>query len=384
VVSSTAFKPVRVVFIGEPRLSKGRMQNKIRNYFENRRQTIEIEFMTANIYDCAETIEVLEKAVEKYPDCVIDVTGGRDLVLLAVGMFCSRNAVPLLRFCKATNEFINIRNCDFIVDKYFTEKISLEQFIILTGGSLLGHGHFNPDKILQETLDDIERAWDVFLKFKKQWSRQVQYLQMVSKPEEGTCEKMNISAPLQFKLPKADILKCNSEIMLHLGLLGLLNDTKISDGIISFKYKNLDIRRCLTDAGGWLELYIYKEAKESGLFDNADLNVVVDWNGIEHERDNVINEIDVVLTKGITPILISCKAGNFDAKDLNEFRAVASRFGGDNAAAVFVTTNPIMETAPWIYKRAVEFGIEIIEYNDLIEGKLIERLSKIAKNTYYN
>lgn len=380
VISSTVLKPARVVFIGEKKLSKQRMQRKIRDYFDARAQDIAIEFMSINIYDYTETIAALEKTVKKHPDCVIDVTGGRDLVLLAVGMFCSGNDVPLLRYSRTTNSLMNIRNCPFAAELPFEQRITPEQFIILAGGAMAGHGHLNPLSLLPDTYDDIENAWVTFITHKKEWHRQVLYLQAASKiPGNISAGGLRVTAPLTIETPKSGSLRCNSDIMYHLNLLGLIKHTGIKGNQLSFEYKNEDIKRCMTDAGGWLEIYIYKTAKESGIFDSVELSMVVDWNGKQREQFDPLNEIDVILVKGITPILVSCKAGSFDARDINELRALATRFCGKNATAVFVTTDMMMANSPCLYKRAMEFGIEVIEYSDLVDGSLIEMLDYIAK-----
>lgn len=380
VISSTALKPARVVFIGEKKLSKQRVQRKIRGYFADRGQSICIEFIPANIYDCSETIAVLEETVKKYPDCVIDVTGGRDLVLLAVGMYCNGNDVPLLRYNKASNALLNIRGCSFTGELLFTQYITPKQFIILAGGSMAGHGHVDPAALLPETFDDIENAWLTFLTHRKEWHMQVYYLQAASRTPDGESNgSLSVTAPLVIETPRSGSLRCNSMIMHHLNLLGFIKGTKITGESITFEYKNTDIKRCMTDAGGWLEIYMYKMAKDSGVFDSVDMSVVVDWNGNVHEQYDPLNEIDVVLVKGITPILMSCKAGAFNARDLNELRALANRFCGNNAIAVFVTTDEMMKNSPCLFRRAVEFGIEVIEHNDLVNGSLGERMSQIAK-----
>ncbi len=57
-----------------------------------------------------------------------------------------------------------------------------------------------------------------------------------------------------------------------------------------------------------LELYVYKACVDTGAFDDVSASVVVDWEG-DNLQGDVSNELDVVATRGVTPLFISCKTG---------------------------------------------------------------------------
>ena len=158
---------------------------------------------------------------------------------------------------------------------------------------------------------------------------------------------------------------------------GIIRNFKLSGDEISFGYKNETIKKLLNDFGVWLELFIYKNALDSNKFDNVDMSVIFDWNQVENEREDVLNEIDVVVTKGVTPVFISCKSGNVSTSALNEIKTLAERFGGNYAKSVLVTAEQLSLLSPKTYRRALEMGISVIEPDDLSRenpASVIERI----------
>ena len=158
---------------------------------------------------------------------------------------------------------------------------------------------------------------------------------------------------------------------------GIITDYYVSQNEVSFRYKNETIKKLLNDFGVWLELFIYKKALDSNKFDNVDMSVIFDWNNVENEREDVLNEIDVMITKGATPVFVSCKSGSVSTSALNEIKTLTERFGGNYAKAVLVTAEEFSKYSPKTYRRALEMGIKVIELEDLCRenpASIIERI----------
>ena len=125
--------------------------------------------------------------------------------------------------------------------------------------------------------------------------------------------------------------------------------------------------------GSVLELYIYKACLDTGLFDDVITSAVVDWEGTSG-RDAVTNELDVMCTRGIIPVFISCKTAAVRTEALNELAILRDRFGGNIAKAAIVTAEK-GRTA--LRNRASELGIDVIDINDLANGRVHNRLQSM-------
>ena len=116
-----------------------------------------------------------------------------------------------------------------------------------------------------------------------------------------------------------------------------------------------------------LELKIYLSAlltrgsDGKPLFDDAMTGVVLDWDRRTREAASV-NEIDVLLTRGMIPIFISCKNGGYGEEELYKLAAVAARFGGRFAKKALVAAGTSGSPARDAYfaRRAADLGICLI------------------------
>ena len=94
-------------------------------------------------------------------------------------------------------------------------------------------------------------------------------------------------------------------------------------GSISFRYASPSIKKLLTTAGEILEVFTYYEALKTGFFDDVACGYEFRW-----ERGDVLNELDVVLTKGFRSIIIECKArAGMEQNFYHKLLSIASQFG---------------------------------------------------------
>ena len=187
-----------------------------------------------------------------------------------------------------------------------------------------------------------------------------------------------------------DILMDNY-ILKELKKYNLLTEYSIRNNVLSFRYKNNQIRECLSKAGNILELFVYKTAHEiteesESYYDDIDTGVIVDWDGILNDLNSsgweTRNEIDVVLIRDIVPIFISCKNGEVHKEALYELSAVAEKFGGEYAKKVLVTTYVSQDEVSrrYILQRAKDMNINIIESVDEMDSKtFMKELKKRVK-----
>jgi len=101
----------------------------------------------------------------------------------------------------------------------------------------------------------------------------------------------------------------------------------------------------------------------------------VDWEG-DGSQNAVTNELDVMCTRGVTPVFISCKTCDVKTEALNELAILRDRFGGQIARAAIVTAE---RGGSPMRNRAGELNIAVIDLNDLKNGRLEKRIRALMK-----
>ena len=70
-----------------------------------------------------------------------------------------------------------------------------------------------------------------------------------------------------------------------------------------------------------LEARVWHEAEKAGYFDSLQANFSFSW-----PDSRISNELDVILTKGLTTLVISCKTAKFNKEHLYEIADLSRRF----------------------------------------------------------
>ena len=163
---------------------------------------------------------------------------------------------------------------------------------------------------------------------------------------------------------------------------GLLRDYTVENGMLKFRYKNSQVKKCLSKAGNILELYARVAVKdinrdEPGFFDDADIGVHIDWDGDAFSGKSVKNEIDLMLMRDMVPVFISCKNGEVHKESLYELSTVAEEFAGEYAKKILLATyiTHDAESKKHFLRRASEMNIKVIEdADDLNHREIIREL----------
>lgn len=108
VLASVAFKPEKLIFFGADPLQVEESRRDYERFFKSRGENPEIEYISTDMENIDEVNGTLAKIIAENPDCVVDVTGGKDIALLAAGMAAVRLGVPLIAYNKRTKRYANI------------------------------------------------------------------------------------------------------------------------------------------------------------------------------------------------------------------------------------------------------------------------------------
>ena len=129
-------------------------------------------------------------------------------------------------------------------------------------------------------------------------------------------------------------------------------------------------------AGNILELYVWNEARKTGVFDDCSANFKFTW------EEGIENELDVVLTHGLDALTISCTA-KFNKEHLYEIKYLTERFSLNSKPVIVYSSTMAFENGRLtkdlqpVKNRAKAMGVYLIDLNTL-ECGLGEKLVRIA------
>ncbi len=370
------FRPERVVYVCSASNMPGRyIQQKLREYFLHRGLEPELVFLRCNVYQTEAILQVLRSVVENYPDCGMDITGGTDAVLFAAGLLAAQAQLPVVTYSRRKNCFYNIINAPFDADLPCEVRYNVEDCFLMAGGSMRTGRVDN--RVLENYLGDIDPFFELFLCHRREWVKIVTFIQRVSQcPPEGPI-RLQVNGAYTVKGERSARIEAPEEALRGLERIGFIKDLDIKmDQSVSFCFRDAQIRAWLRDVGSVLELYVYKACLHSELFQDVRTSTIVDWEG-ENRANAVSNELDVMCTRGVTPVFISCKTCDVKTEALNELAVLRDRFGGSMAKAAIVTAE---RGGASMRNRASELGIMVIDLNDLATGRIGARLKTLMKN----
>ena len=318
-------KPERLVLLHEE--GKGRdFSETLGRILKNK--NIKTEIITEDVdVSCVGTVRAkIEEIALRFPDCDFDISGGNDIMLVAMGEVAKKHSLPMHSVNVAEGAVTAVNSAK----KYtvYPIKLTVEELIRLHGGRATNENREIEASSWKRNMDaerDIEKVWEICKSDPQAWNGA-----MGKWKNQGSDKTSEVWA----KLRGAGLVKGRDNAL---------------------RYKNTLVRYLVSRQGTALEMYTFICAKEAGMFDDGQSGVMLDWIG----RGEVENEIDVLLTRGAVGYFISCKNGMVDSTELYKLDTVASRFGGRYAKKMLVISSFEPDFA--FMKRAEEMGIRVIK-----------------------
>lgn len=374
VLASEVFRPARTVYLCPPEIAHDKnRQAKLREYFAHQGLDTELVFLESSLYRSDKVLKQLKSVVEKYEECMLDITGGTDAALFACGELCAQTETPAFTYSRRRKAFFNIHNAEFAENLPCRVQHNVEDCFLMAGGAMR-MGRVD-NAVLNAYMDDFEPFFGVYLQYKNQWTRVVKYIQETSQVDKGKPIPLHVEAGYTVKGERGARIEVPEDCLRALERIGFLREVRISSAKVSYTFKDQQIRTWLRDIGSVLELYIYKACLDAGIFNDVRTSAVVDWEG-DFRSDNVTNEIDVMAMQGVTPVFISCKTCEINTEALNELAILRDRFGGHGARAAIVTTKNCRNITR---HRASELDISVIDMNDIKERRVVERITALMQ-----
>lgn len=401
-VSCLAINPEKIILVGENKQMK-KQETVYKRFLEKQNRKVLLELKSINKNSMEQMISVLTDIVETEEKCVFDLTGGEDLLLVAMGIVYERykatGKIQMHRFNIGTG---SIYDCDEdgFLPSVEEPKLSVADNIMLYGGVIVpydGDKGTYPWVFDNDFNSDVRLLWEKCKENPGAWNTQITTFSFVADLCNLAPEDLKMNADLekvQEEMENSnDAFDWNSDLIRYLCRYGYILDYSIQDSFVSFSFKNEQIKRCLTKAGTILELIVYLYANSitdkngNKRYHDSATGVYIDWDASIHDDDDeekdTVNEIDVILMKGLLPVFISCKNGAVDENELYKLDTVASKFGGKYARRVLVATygvksNKSTESHDYFVQRTIDMKIKLIEnVHEMSEKEFIKELKNI-------
>ncbi len=381
VVSSLTTQPEKIIFLGTDRQME-RFDPIYRCFLKERGLNIPLEYRTIPADDLQGIVQVLTSIADSEPDCVFDLTGGKDLALVAMGMVWERRRGQGLQLQRFRMVDSSVTDCDGDGHPVYQghPTLTVEQSILLHGGKVrkdnAGDGRTYGWELTPEFIRDVHSAWAICRKDPKGWNAR---LNVLSSAIVGKKNSSSLAATVSLSKLQARARQVHESILdigklLHdLHNAGLILDYREGREEISFRYKDAQVKQCLEKAGTTLEMEVLVTARElrnedgTDCYHDAMCGVSIDWDGRFHswndDTKDTENEIDVLLMKGLMPVYISCKNGQVEDVELYKLDTVARRFGGPVARKALITSRLDMKKSSRAHyrQRAKDMGIKLVE-----------------------
>ncbi len=398
----TAYQPERVIYIGNSEPVLEHYVGVYTRIFENRGTPVEFQYRVVKRNDLDDAVAVLSEIVETYDNCVFDVTGGEELLTVALGVVYGKYLDKDLKIHKVNLQENEIYDCarDGTVVCQKAPVLSVEENIMIHGGDI-AYGDVHSDDTylwdLSESFQkDINKMWDIGKTNPRLWN--VQMGVFAAAEQVGEVDEDGLTTRAKITQIESLLKKERASYKIIKGIVGSLQDKGLltcfeeADGMLTVSYKDPQVKRCLVKAGTMLEMKMMLVARNvtdrnGPVYDQVMSGVVIDWDGkfhdetVEDEYDTE-NEVDLMLMHDMIPVFVSCKNGDVKPEELYKLNTVANRFGGRYAKKVLVTTclSKTSESALYLRQRAKDMKIQIVEdLKDCTEAQLEKKFRKLWK-----
>lgn len=396
------FIPDRVIYIG----NNTKLINKhITNYsrvFQDRGYNIEFIPKSVSRNNLEQVVKVLSEIVEKYDDCVFDITGGEEILTLALGIVYCRYPKKNIQIHKFNLRNNAVYDCDKDGTTIFheTPALTVEENIRIYGGDIV-YGGIDEENTYKwdmnsTFLEDVNRIWEICRGNVRYWNRQIGVFEAIA--QVGMFSEDGLAVSASRNDVEQYLVQRNATYKKAKGIIGNLLKHKLityfsdeDNTTITVAFKNKQVKKILTKAGLALEMKVYSAAmglrEQDGrpVYNDIMNGVVIDWDGEFHdeESENVYdteNEVDILMMHDIVPVFISCKNGIVTSEELYKLETVAKRFGGEYSKKVLVSTaiDTLGEAGKYLRQRAVDMNIKLLaniqEYDD---AKLADELKNL-------
>ena len=308
----------------------------------------------------------LLSVIESRDQCVIDITGGDERLVMAAGAALA--LLPPERWEKVSVQRFDMPDGE-VRDYDGDGKILPGKTTSLTAGELIAlHGGTIYPSTMQPSASyspaDVEFLWQILKDDPRGWNKLISILRELEKPFNDERTEFYIRRDVQKFQEKWETLEPLFEKLLGKKIIVKTGN----DGELRYRYNETLLQHCLLKEGNLLEVKTLLEARkirEKGraYFDDCMMSVNIDWDGKvsknPRKSSGTHNEIDVILTRGMKTLFVSCKNGDVGDGEMYKLCAVAEEFGSPYARKMLVVAE--LENEEALTQRAKDMGVHLVK-----------------------
>lgn len=380
ICAGLVLQPERIILVGDSLKALKKQAENYSKILEEKGIKSEIVCKSVNKNKMQDIIFTLTEIAEQNSEVAFDLTGGDETYLTAAGIVFERYKDKNIQLHRFNMFNAKMQDCDLdgnVLIEKAPARISIEENIRVYGGRILYKsdipcGTYNWD-LSEDFKNDINNMWDICRDDVKDWNRQIDVFTAAeivgTAGEDGLTVSASVSTFRDYLGNNGGNYFLNNSIIKGLYKAGLIY-IFATDDEFSVKFKNEQVKRCLTKAGQVLEMKVYLSALDASdkdglpVYDDVMNGAYIDWDGdicSGEDGYDTGNEIDVIMMHGMIPVFVSCKNGRIDIDELYKLNTVANRFGGKYAKKVLIETSlGDGHFAQYFKDRAKEMNIRIV------------------------
>lgn len=362
------FKMDKVIYFGHSDVMTSYRQKHTERILREVCGVKAVEFHVVSQRNLQSVVERMEEVLkrEKPHNCYFDLTGGEELIAVAMGILSRDYKTPMHLYDVESGKLHMLNKWEIpgIEETVESRKIelTLDDIVGFRGGKIsYRHQKMSKSNLDTESFETIvNKLWEILKPEPDKWNAMSKIFQ-----ECVNCEHEHVNVSIGQKKLKSILGKFRQfdevdEFVAYLKQLqeaGAIERLQVEQDSISYRYISEPMRECLLDAGCLLELRTYYNRKNTGKYSDCRVGVHIDWDGVfDGHNQDVENEIDVMLLRGNVATFISCKNGKVDQMALYELNTVADRFGGEYVEKELSLSQPLVGA---YLRRAEEMKITV-------------------------
>ena len=233
---------------------------------------------------------VLRNILRKEDDYIIDITGGSEPLLLAVGLVLGemdkdrRSRIEVQKFDPVTGTAMDADGNGKIISGS-RAALTVAEVIALHGGIVHPESH-QPGQHYRPT--DVLPLWNAMCADRKEWNKAV----MALNEFEARCDSDHeIYLRLEELQGSVNQFRAKEDrmwwLLEKLSSCGVIDD-RSSGEVFHYRYLDPLLRTCAQKAGNLLEIMVLLQARACKLdgesyFDDCQMSVSIDWDGVVHQ-----------------------------------------------------------------------------------------------------
>lgn len=372
------FRPKKVIFLYDGKLTPYTLIKALETAIKLKLPNIQFESENTSFRNL-DAIQLTCKRIlnKNSTDCYVDITGGGELSAIGAYLACVNTYTPIFWVDVVAGNLVSAHGCKSMEGPLDMPRLSLDSLLLAHGAAIGGYGHPKPPS---ELFDPLLTFCDAVFADISLWKDLCFYLQTACTTFDSPGDPLSFHAPDSVSASGGKAAVTDDNLLSLADRLGLIRQFRHKGKTVSFRFHSDSVKKYMTDFGTWLELFTFISLCRCPKFHDVRISVKVDWNGMRQQKlVEITNEIDVTLFSGIHPVFISCKLSEPSSEALQELSVYRSYFGGRHSRCILVTLAAIHKDRSYVFARAKEMGITILDGPVIRGGRLAEAVEEAVR-----